>query len=51
MIKGRRQKDQRTPQKRSKDAAEKIKGRRKKDQMTPPNCQKKLLRKNFAQQH
>ena len=52
MIKGRRQKDQRTPLKRSKDAAKKIKGCRRKDQRTPQkrsNDAAKLSKKVIAQ--
>ena len=51
-IKGRRQNDQRTAPKRSKDAAKKIKGRRKKDQRMPPkrsNDAAKLSKKVIAQ--
>ena len=44
-IKGRRQNDQRTAPKRSKDAAKKIKGRRKKDQRMPPKRSKDAAKK------
>ena len=44
-IKGRRQNDQRTAPKRSKDAAKKIKGRRKKDQRMPPKRSKDAAEK------